>query len=74
MSLRTTFLKLFKWNTADDTDLGSNFDIDKAMNDNWDAIDDAVSDLNGNKVDKVSGKQLSTNDYTTDEKTKHLQV
>lgn len=70
MSLRTTFLKLFKWNTADDTDLGSNFDIDKAMNDNWDAIDDAVSDLNGNKVDKVSGKQLSTNDYTTDEKTK----
>lgn len=29
-----------------------------------------VTTLLGNKVDKVSGKGLSTNDYTTDEKTK----
>ena len=45
MSLKTTFLKLFKWNTQDDEDLNSNFDIDAAMNDNWDMIDNAVSDL-----------------------------
>lgn len=70
MSLKTTFLKLFKWNTQDDEDLNSNFDIDAAMNDNWDMIDNAVSNLNGNKVDKVSGKGLSTNDYTTTEKNK----
>lgn len=70
MSLKTTFLKLFKWNTQDDEDLNSNFDIDAAMNDNWDMIDNAVSDLSGNKVDKVSGKGLSTNDYTTTEKNK----
>lgn len=70
MSLRTTFLNLFKWNTSDDEDLNSNFDIDSAMNDNWDIIDDAVSNLDGNKVDKVAGKQLSTEDYSTAEKTK----
>ena len=70
MSLKTTFLKLFKWNTQDDEDLNSNFDIDAAMNDNWDMIDNAVSDLSGNKVDKVDGKQLSTEDYSTAEKTK----
>lgn len=70
MSLRTTFLNLFKWNTSDDEDLNSNFDIDSAMNDNWDTIDNAISDLSGNKVDKVAGKQLSTEDYSTAEKTK----
>ena len=70
MSLRTTFLKLFKWNTSDDEDLNSNFDIDTAMNDNWDNIDNAMSDLSGNKVDKVEGKQLSSEDYTLDEKNK----
>ena len=30
----------------------------------------SLNDLNDNKVDKVSGKGLSTNDYTTEEKTK----
>ena len=70
MSIRTTFLNLFKWNTSDDEDLNSNFDIDSAMNDNWDIIDNAVSNLDGNKVDKVAGKQLSTEDYSTDEKNK----
>ena len=70
MSLRTTFLNLFKWNTSDDEDLNSNFDIDSVMNDNWDTIDNAISDLSGNKVDKVAGKQLSTEDYSTAEKTK----
>lgn len=70
MSLRTTFLNLFKWNTSDDEDLNSNFDIDSAMNDNWDTIDNTISDLSGNKVDKVSGKGLSTEDYSTAEKTK----
>jgi len=70
MSIRTAFLGLFKWNTSDDEDLNSNFDIDTAMNDNWDMIDEAVSNLDGNKVDKVAGKQLSTEDYSTNEKNK----
>lgn len=70
MSLKTGFLKLFKWNTQDDEDLNSNFDIDAAMNVNWDMIDNAVRNLSGNKVDKVDGKQLSTEDYSTKEKNK----
>ena len=31
-------------------------------------IESAISDIDEVKVDKVSGKGLSTNDYTTDEK------
>ena len=70
MSIRTNFLNLFKWNTSDDEDLNNNFDIDSAMNDNWDTIDEAVSNLDGHKVDKVDGKQLSTEDYSSEEKEK----
>ena len=44
--------------------------MDKALNDNWGKIDDGVKKLNDEKVDKVTGKGLSTNDYTTTEKNK----
>lgn len=37
MSKFTDFLNLFKWNTADDSE--EEFDIDKALNDNWDKLD-----------------------------------
>lgn len=37
MSIFTDFLNLFKWNTVDDSE--EEFDIDKALNDNWDKID-----------------------------------
>lgn len=50
-----------------DTDAGS---VAKTVKD---AVDAAQATLQGNidkKVDKVEGKGLSTNDYTTDEKTK----
>lgn len=33
-------------------------------------VQSAIDEINTNKVDKVSGKQLSTNDYTTTEKNK----
>ena len=39
MSLLTNFLKLFKWDTTSETDLDEEFDIDAAMNENWDKID-----------------------------------
>lgn len=39
MSKLTNFLKLFKWDTTDNKDLNSDFDIDKAMNENFDKID-----------------------------------
>ena len=70
MSLLTSFLQLFKWDTSDENDLEQQFDIDKAMNDNWDKLDEAIEDLDTNKVDKVDGKGLSTNDFTNEDKAK----
>ena len=70
MSLLTSFLQLFKWDTSDENDLEQQFDIDKAMNDNWDKLDEAIEDLDTNKVDKVDGKGLSTNDFTNEDKEK----
>ena len=70
MALLTNFLKLFKWNTEDESDLEQEFDIDQAMNENWDKIDKAIEDLDTNKVDKVDGKGLSTNDFTNEDKEK----
>lgn len=37
---------------------------------NFDTIDTLIKGLDDGKVDKISGKGLSTNDYTTDEKNK----
>lgn len=115
MSKYTDFFNLFKWDTVSDSE--EEFDIDKALNENWDKIDtktkqhiteinqkisSLISDNTSNKtniakntqeiekkmnitdaynkqniddklkdkVDKVSGKQLSTNDYTNVEKEK----
>ena len=66
MSNTTPNLDLFKWDTTNRTDLASKFNIPVSMNENWDKLDTAVA----NKVDKVTGKGLSTNDYTTAEKQK----
>ena len=44
-------------------------EIATAMQENADVVD-ALEEAIGNKVDKVSGKGLSTNDYTTAEKNK----
>lgn len=70
MSLLTSFLQLFKWDTSDENDLEQQFDIDKAMNDNWDKLDEAIKGLDTNKVDKEDGKGLSTNDFTNEDKEK----
>lgn len=40
------------------------------INGNWDTIDTQLKSLNDGKVSTVSGKGLSTNDYTTTEKNK----
>lgn len=70
MSLVTGFLGLFKHDTSNDTDLNSNFDIDTALNGNWDKIDAAMKKVNDDKVDKVTGKGLSSKDFTVDYETK----
>jgi hypothetical protein len=77
MSTETEKLKLFKWDTTNQSDLDSNFDIDKTLNGNWDKIeknakeiDSKLSELENNKVSKIDGKQLSTNDFTNEYKDK----
>lgn len=51
------------------TNLQSQIDL-KANSSEVDSLEIEVDNLSTNKVDKVSGKGLSTNDYTTDEKNK----
>lgn len=70
MSLFTSFLNLFMWDTNNSEDLDSSFDIDRAINDNWKKIDSKMKEINEGKVDKVSGKGLSTKDFTTAYETK----
>lgn len=51
MSLLTPLLKLFKWDTTNETDLKSEFDIDTSMNDNWDKIDNFAGQVNNAVID-----------------------
>lgn len=44
MSSLTNFLKLFKWDTK--TDGSQKFNIDKALNENWDKIEENASNVN----------------------------
>lgn len=61
---QTPNLNLYKKNPL--TDGEDTFNIETMLNNNWDKLDAAV----GGKVDKAAGKGLSTNDYTTEEKSK----
>lgn len=65
---QTTNLKLFKHDNPSTNE--NQFDVESALNQNWDKIDTAYGNLNINKVDKVEGKGLSTNDFTDELKTK----
>lgn len=64
MPSQTPNLLLYKKDLQ--TDGQDTFNIQTMLNDNWDKLDTAV----GGKVDKVSGKGLSTNDYSAADKTK----
>ena len=61
MSLLTDFLKLFKWDTTSETDLDEEFNVDKAMNENWDKIDAKAKehDDNINTLEDVQAEQDS---------------
>ena len=45
MSTETEKLKLFKWDTSNEIDLESDFDIEKTLNENWDRIDDNTAEV-----------------------------
>lgn len=59
-----------KWKILNDSTNSQQNEAIKELSTALQAIQATVSTLQRNKVDKVSGKTLSTNDYTTDEKNK----
>lgn len=59
-----------KWEIVNDSTNSQQNEAIKELSAALQAIQATVSTLQRDKVDKVSGKTLSTNDYTTDEKNK----
>lgn len=59
-----------KWEIVNDSTNSQQNEAIKELSTALHAIQATVSTLQRDKVDKVSGKTLSTNDYTTDEKNK----
>jgi hypothetical protein len=59
-----------KWEIVNDSTNSQQNEAIKELSTTLQAIQATVSTLQRDKVDKVSGKTLSTNDYTTDEKNK----
>lgn len=45
MSKETENLKLFKWDTTNETDLNNKFDIEKTLNENWEKLDINVGNI-----------------------------
>ena len=72
MSKFTDFLNLFKWDSSEESE--EEFDIDKALNDNWDKIDmkmkDHINNINTNQTDlktELAKKANSSDVYTKTE-------
>lgn len=59
-----------KWEIVNDSTNSQQNEAIKELSTALQAIQATVNTLQRDKVDKVSGKTLSTNDYTTDEKNK----
>lgn len=61
MSTTTSNLGLFKYDTTNPTDLASAFNINQALNNNWDIIDNAITHVDGlpDQTDKA-GYLLTT--------------
>lgn len=70
----TNKLKLRKPETNDNVNINDiNENMDK-LDTKIESIDNNIITLNNGKVDKVNGKQLSTEDYTTEDKNKLLKA
>lgn len=52
MSTETEKLKLFKWDTSNEIDLESDFDIEKTLNENWDKIDDNTAEVSKKNIEQ----------------------
>lgn len=50
----TKKLSLFKWDTEDPNDLSKEFDVEQALNENWDKVDNAVETLQKELEEKTT--------------------
>ena len=74
MSLLTPFLKLFKWDTTNETDLESEFNIDKSMNENWDKLDTKAQEHENKILDIENNiENIQTKDTEQDKLIQKLQ-
>lgn len=62
MSKFTDFLKLFKWDTKSAADLEEDYDIDTAVNPNWDKIDENAIIVN-ERLNKLENNGIVSNKY-----------
>ena len=62
MSTTTDKLALFKYDPS--TDGAQTFNIKKALNDNWDKLDDAVKEILITLANKVNQDGSSTTDFS----------
>ena len=53
MSKLNNFLKLFEWDTSNNEDLNSNFNIDKALNENFDKIDNFAANCKNDVANAI---------------------
>lgn len=60
MSSLTNFLKLFKWDTK--TDGSQKFDIDKALNGNWDKTDEAIENAQKTTITTAISEEITVTD------------
>ena len=75
MSLLTPFLKLFKWDTTNEIDLESEFNIDKSMNENWDKLDTKAQEHENKILDiEDSIEDIQTKDTEQDKLIQKLQA
>lgn len=74
MSLLTPFLKLFKWDTTNETDLESEFNIDKSMNENLDKLDTKAQEHENKILDIENNiENIQTKDTEQDKLIQKLQ-
>lgn len=59
---QTEKLKLFKWNVETDGD--ENFDIERAMNDNWDKLDNNAQEVD-EKISNIKAEDIAFTDGET---------
>lgn len=62
MASNTSYINLYKKDPV--ADRNDTFNITTMLNENWDKLDTTLFNLNKDKVDKITGKGLSTNDFT----------